>query len=120
MIAQGRPDQLKQQAGGPVLQAQPSRAQDIDAVAGALAALTGARPLINRDTGWVSVPVADPSVVAVAVRRLDELGLPCAELAVRRPSLDEVFLSLTGRGTETTRPADEAPARRGRLLRSSA
>lgn len=120
VIAQGRTDQLKQQAGGQVLQAQPSRAEDMDAVAAALATLTGARPLINGNTGWVSVPVTDPSLVAVAVRRLDDLGLSCAELAVRRPSLDEVFLTLTGRSTATNQPADKAPARRGRLQRSSA
>jgi oleandomycin transport system ATP-binding protein len=50
--------------------------------------------------------VADPSALANLVRRLDEGGLIVAELSLHSPSLDEVFLSLTGR------PADleEVPA----------
>lgn len=44
----------------------------------------------------VEVPVNDTALVAVAVRRLDEAGIAVADLALRRPSLDDVFLQLTG------------------------
>ncbi len=40
--------------------------------------------------------MTDPAMVPVVVRRLDESGIVAAELALRLPSLDEVFLTLTG------------------------
>ena len=43
------------------------------------------------------VPLPDPELLSAAVRRLDEAGIVAGELALRRPSLVEVFLSLTGR-----------------------
>ncbi|MGH3874979.1 MAG: ATP-binding cassette domain-containing protein [Pseudonocardiaceae bacterium] len=119
VIAAGRTDQLKKQIGGHVLQVQPGRPDELDAVAAELAILAGAGPVIDRDTGMVSVAVADPSLVAVSVRRCADAGLSIAELALRRPSLGEVFLTLTGRHAETTRPVDDVPARR-RLGRSAA
>jgi oleandomycin transport system ATP-binding protein len=44
----------------------------------------------------VSVPVSDGTSMPVVVRRLDEAGIAVTELALRLPSLDEVFLALTG------------------------
>lgn len=120
VIAQGATDQLKKQIGGQVLRMQPGRPQEMDAVAAVLATLDGASPVIDRNTGLVSVPITDSSLVAVAVRRCDDLGLSIAELAVRRPSLSEVFLTLTGCHAETIRPSDEAPVRRRRLTRRAA
>jgi hypothetical protein len=45
----------------------------------------------------LSVPVGDLSLPPAVFRHLDEAGIQLAELALRRPSLDEVFLTLTGR-----------------------
>jgi oleandomycin transport system ATP-binding protein len=120
VIAAGRVDQLKEQIGERVLQVQPSRPQEMDAVAAELVTLTGATPVIDRNTGVISVPVTDPSLVAVAVRRCDDAGLSLAELSLRRPSLGEVFLTLTSRHAETAGPVDEAPVRRRSLRRSAA
>ena len=50
----------------------------------------------------------DPAWLLVAVRRLDEAGIIVADLALRRPSLDEVFLTLTGRPAEAEPPEDGA------------
>jgi oleandomycin transport system ATP-binding protein len=44
----------------------------------------------------VTVGVADPGVVPALVRELDDKGIAVEELTLRKPSLDEVFLSLTG------------------------
>jgi oleandomycin transport system ATP-binding protein len=57
--------------------------------------------------------------VAAAVRRLDDAGVPIADLALRGPSLDDVFLNLTGRKAETA-AAEEAPIRGRRDRRSAA
>jgi oleandomycin transport system ATP-binding protein len=48
----------------------------------------------------VTAPVTDPASLAKLIRRLDETGLVVSELALRSPSLDEVFLTLTGHTTE--------------------
>ncbi|MGH3766653.1 MAG: ATP-binding cassette domain-containing protein [Pseudonocardiaceae bacterium] len=120
VIAAGTTDQLKKQIGRHVLQVRPGRPHELDAVTAELAVLAGAGPVIDRNTGMVSVPIADPSLVAVAVRRCDDAGLSIAELVLRRPSLGEVFLTLTGRHAETIRSVDDVPVRRRRLGRSAA
>ena len=48
-------------------------------------------------SGLVRVPVADAAVLPVIIRELDEAGVELAEFTLRKASLDEVFLALTGR-----------------------
>jgi len=55
-------------------------------------------------------------MLAEIVRRIDGAGLEIAELALRRPSLDDVFLALTGRRAEETPPADTTATAPGRAL----
>lgn len=57
----------------------------------------------HHDGQVVTVAIVDRSALAQAVRRLDEAGIAVEDLALRRPSLDEVFLALTGH------PAEEEP-----------
>jgi ABC-2 type transport system ATP-binding protein len=71
-------------------------------VVDSVATLSDAAPGVDDNTGRVSIRVGDrgsQSIVDV-VRRLDALGVRSEGLALRRPSLDDVFLSLTGHGTE--------------------
>ena len=64
-----------------------------------------------RSTAAVAAaPLTDPELMPAIVRRLDEAGVVVAELTLRRPSLDEVFLSLTGHAPAN--PGDPAPASR--------
>jgi oleandomycin transport system ATP-binding protein len=58
------------------------------------------RPTVDVVNALVSAPVVDGSVLPVVVRRLDEEGIAVTELALRLPSLDEVFLALTGHTAE--------------------
>ncbi len=106
VIAQGTPDELKATIGGQVLEVRPAEAGDLDRAAALLGELTGAQATIDRDLRLISVPMPDPTWLPVAVRRLDEAGVTVVDLALRRPSLDEVFLALTGRPAEATLPAD--------------
>ncbi|MGX7825676.1 ATP-binding cassette domain-containing protein [Actinokineospora sp. 24-640] len=102
VIASGTPHELKRRTGSQSMQVRPSLAADVPAVAGILAALTGAEPHVNPDTGVLTVPVADSVLLSTLVRRLDEAGITADELALRLPSLDEVFLSLTGHVAEAS------------------
>jgi oleandomycin transport system ATP-binding protein len=96
VIAVGTSDELKAKIGGQVVEARVDP-RDIEAVARILKDVSGNEPTVDRDTQLVSVAVGDPSALRTASRQLDEAGITVNELALRRPSLDEVFLSLTGR-----------------------
>jgi ABC-2 type transport system ATP-binding protein len=66
----------------------------------------------------VRVPVASGAAALIdAVRALDAEHVPVADLGLRRPSLDDVFLSLTGHHAEETRPeaSQPSPGRRGMI-----
>jgi oleandomycin transport system ATP-binding protein len=97
VVAEGRPDELKRRVGGQTLQVRPTSLRDLDAVQRILGDLTGVRPNRDDDTGLLTAPVNDPVLLSTLVRKLDEAGITADELALRLPSLDEVFLSLTGK-----------------------
>jgi oleandomycin transport system ATP-binding protein len=119
VIARGTSEQLKRQTGGQVLELRPADPAHLGVAADALASLSGGSSTVDPDAGLVGVAVDDASLVAAAVRRLDDAGVPIADLALRGPSLDDVFLSLTGRKAETA-AAEEAPIRGRRDRRSAA
>jgi oleandomycin transport system ATP-binding protein len=95
VVADGKPDELKRKIGGQTLQVRPTHWKDLDIVERILADLTGAKPARNDDTGVLITPVDDPVLMSTVVRRLDEAGITVDELALRLPSLDEVFLAIT-------------------------
>ncbi|GAA1827900.1 ATP-binding cassette domain-containing protein [Actinomadura chokoriensis] len=96
VIAEGTSDDLKGQIGRQTLvvrAAEPYRTAQLTAI---VAELTGERPETQQASGLVTAPVNDPKLLSALVRRLDEASIVAAELALRMPSLDEVFLTLTG------------------------
>jgi daunorubicin resistance ABC transporter ATP-binding subunit len=98
IIAEGTPDQLKEQVGGDVLTAAPARPDDLPIVVDVLRSLEGADPWVDERRSQVSIPVEDRIAALLATgRALDERSVAVKDLAVSRPSLDEVFLTLTGR-----------------------
>ena len=107
VIAEGTPDELKSLVGGQRLDVTLSEPADADAAAAALASLGDERPSV--DSGVVCVPIErrDGTIVQ-AVRRLDEAGIPIDDIAVRRPTLDDVFITLTGHVAEEREEAEEA------------
>jgi oleandomycin transport system ATP-binding protein len=100
VVADGRPDELKRRIGGQTLQVRPTLLADLDRVSIMLADLTGNQPTRDESGGLLTARVDDPVLLSALVRRLDDAGITADELALRLPSLDEVFLSLTGNGTE--------------------
>jgi ABC-2 type transport system ATP-binding protein len=100
VIAAGSPRELKQRFAGDVLDVTVQSLDDLDRAAAALAGIGSEAPRPERGTAKVSVSV-DRGVDALveAVRRLDEARITVADLGLRRPSLDDVFLALTGHTT---------------------
>jgi ABC-2 type transport system ATP-binding protein len=111
VIAAGTPDELKDRAGRDVIEVRPRAAGDLPAVEDILASVATETPRCDLDTSRVSV-AADGGAdqLTFVVRLLDERGIAVDDVGLRRPSLDEVFLTLTGRGVApaTTDQADPA------------
>jgi ABC-2 type transport system ATP-binding protein len=97
VIADGTPDELKSRAGRDVVEVRAHRADDLPALAAALASLGAEEPRTDVGTNRVTVPVdGGRAVIAAAVRALDTLDVEIDDVGLRRPTLDEVFLALTG------------------------
>lgn len=102
VIAAGTARELKNRIGGDVLEFSVVDRGRLGEAAEAVRALSEAEPLLDTETGRLSVRVGDGGSHALVetVRRLDALSIPTEGLAIRRPSLDDVFLALTGHAAE--------------------
>lgn len=96
IVAEGTATELKANVGTEVLSVRVAPEHTAEAV-GALADLTTDEPLVDAAAGEIRLAIADANVSAEAVRRLDAQSLPIAAVELQRPSLDDVFLTLTGK-----------------------
>jgi ABC-2 type transport system ATP-binding protein len=104
VIAEGTSDELKSECGGDRLEIRLDDGRNGEAAVAALADIAAGRPSL--DDGSLRVPLRQRrGAIAEAVRRLDRAGVGIDDIAVRSPTLDDVFLRLTG---HTAEPADEA------------
>jgi ABC-2 type transport system ATP-binding protein len=110
VIAEGTPDELKAQVGGERLEIHLcDRGRGEEALT-ALASIASDSPFL--ENGTVRVPVAERrGTIADAVRRLDDAGIAIDDISVSVPTLDDVFLTLTGRAVEQETEEAEAQAR---------
>jgi oleandomycin transport system ATP-binding protein len=99
VIATGTPDELKAATGSRVLQVTPADHGRLADVATLISERISATPSVATDSGVVSVQVTDGDALPAVVRALDDKGIELAEFALRKASLDEVFLTLTGQDT---------------------
>jgi ABC-2 type transport system ATP-binding protein len=111
VIATGSPTELKQQVGGDVVEVSAARAGDLDRLVALLSGIGSGRPLTDVRAQRVSVPTRDGvASLLTAARRIEESQIPITDLGLRRPSLDEVFLTLTGEAQQQEgRPAALPP-----------
>jgi len=107
VIAGGSAQQLKERLGGDLLEARVTEPADLDRAAALLAELAQAPPHIDADQQRVTVPTTGGTKLLIAAgRRFEEDQIPLDDLGIRRPSLDDVFLALTG--TKTGRATNDA------------
>ena len=96
-IATGTPTELKSQAGRDVVEVRVQHAHDLAAVAQILAPLGTEAPHFDEPARRVAVPVeGGTTTLATAVRLIAEQHIELDDIGLRRPTLDEVFLALTG------------------------
>jgi ABC-2 type transport system ATP-binding protein len=97
VIAEGTSSELKARVGGDRLELLARPGTEPRLLAQAMQGLGSGPPTVDGQLGRVIVPVADgPGVLPQVAARLAECGLEVSDLALRRPSLDDVFLTLTG------------------------
>jgi len=122
VVATGTPDELKAKTGGQVLQVAPAEPGRMAEVTALMTGLIRGEVSTNAETGVATAQVGDAALVRHIFRELDDRGIELAEIALRKASLDEVFLALTGHRAEEATPEEtEAPAgRRQKKLSRSA
>ena len=115
VIAEGTSDELKAMVGGDVLDFQVADFSQTQAAANAVAGIGREAPRVDEFNGHVALSVESPiGVITQAVRKLDEAGIQLRDLLIRRPTLDDVFLTLTGATIGDEEEADDVPAATGR------
>ena len=113
VVAEGTPDELKETVGGRVVEVRVADDAGIGPAAKVLSTLTGAEPGIDRGARLLTAAIAETRMLAKATRALEDAKVEVDEIALRRPSLDEVFLALTGHRAESDEDEtlEEAAAR---------
>ena len=114
VIARGTSDELKARTGGECVEVV---VHDRDDIAGAAQIMTGfmaegavvAEATVERHTRRITVPVSGGAkLLAEVIRELDARGIEIDDIGLRRPTLDDVFLSLTGHAAEAVTGNDSA------------
>ena len=96
VIAEGTADELKAELAGDVLELRLEQTSQLSHAADVLRSLGSDAPQVDESAGRLTLNVSDgPQSLIQAVRKLDEAEIKLADLSLRRPSLDDVFLSLT-------------------------
>jgi ABC-2 type transport system ATP-binding protein len=114
VIAAGTSEELKGRVGGDVLEFTVPDRDRLDDAAAAIADIGEGEPHVDKETGVINVGVGGRGSDALveAVRGLDAAGVQTQGLALRRPSLDDVFLALTGHAAEEDDPGGRRRGRR--------
>jgi ABC-2 type transport system ATP-binding protein len=98
VVAEGTADDLKNRMGGDVLEIRINAPRELERAAALIGRLCHATPQIDSALGLISVPTkGGPRTLIDAGKALDDAGIVLDDLGIRRPSLDDVFLAITGR-----------------------
>jgi ABC-2 type transport system ATP-binding protein len=119
VIAEGTADELKDRAGGSVLEVRVAERANAVGAAQLLSELADAEAQVDDVTGQITLPadVMGLDLLTRAADRLRDSGYDVTDIGLRRPTLDDVFLNLTGKSTTEGTGGDE-PTRGGRRSRS--
>ncbi len=106
VIAEGSPDRLKSQLGGDRIDVVVRDADQLAAAASIVSRAAGAEADVDLDARRVSAPIRDrTSVMTAVIGGLGAAEITPEDFAIRRPTLDEVFIQLTGHRTDESEPA---------------
>ncbi len=107
-IAHGTADELKARVGGERIELTVTTLDAVDRAREILARISGADGQLQQRSRTLAAPISGgPPVFRELLRAIDEAGIAVYDVGLRRPTLDDVFLSLTGHGTQ---PVEDAEA----------
>ncbi len=109
-VAEGTSDQLKASVGTSTLQLRLADTSDVPTAAGVVDRVLGEPPVTTPEAGGLHVALTDANRAADVLIALREAGVGIASVSVQKPTLDEVFLALTGHDTGSDDPGDDATA----------
>ena len=121
IIAEGTADELKDQIGGEVVELDVKDPTQVSQVAQTLSGVGVGEPSVDAEAGTIRIPVGSdgPAALLESVRRLDDVKLALEDIALHRPTLDDVFLSLTGHAAEEEQQEQVSTGRRKRGQRQN-
>ena len=120
VVAEGTSDELKSSVGRSSLQLRLDDPRDVEDAILAVERVLGTRPTASPEGARLAAPMQDPDRVTDLLVTLRDAGIHLAELSVQKPTLDEVFLTLTGHGVEADGADAEASETDRRLEGSRA
>ena len=106
-VAEGSPDELKASAGNSTLQLQLAEGADQDLARQVVWRVVGREPVLTPESGRMNVPLDTADGAGDVLIGLGKAGVTIASVSVAQPTLDEVFLALTGHGTREPDQPDE-------------
>ncbi|CAI9406484.1 ATP-binding cassette domain-containing protein [Nocardioides sp. T2.26MG-1] len=113
-VAEGTPDELKTSVGSSTLQLRMTEPLDTDGAAGVVRRILAEEPVLTPEAGGLNVALTDANQAAEVLIALRQAGLSIVSATVQKPTLDEVFMAITGHGAEEpdplTVPQMEVPA----------
>lgn len=99
-VAEGTPDELKTSVGSSTLQLRMSQPADTDDAADVVRRVLSEEPVLTPEAGGLNVALVDANHAAEVLIALRQSGLSIASATVQKPTLDEVFMAITGHGAE--------------------
>jgi oleandomycin transport system ATP-binding protein len=112
VIEAGTPQELKNRLGGYIIDVTPDEPEDAEKVRRILKPLAVQGAALDLDGRTLSVPVPEPAVFWTAVSKLKARNVALAQIALRETTLDEIFLTVAGRPSQTA-PAEPGAADKG-------
>jgi ABC-2 type transport system ATP-binding protein len=107
-VAEGTPDELKTSVGSSTLQIQLADSADQDLAWQVVRRVVGREPVLTPESGGLNVPLDAADAAADVLIGLRQAGVPITSVSVAKPTLDEVFLALTGHDAGDAGDADHA------------
>jgi len=107
-VAEGTPDELKTSVGNSTLQLQLAAETDHELARQVVRRVAGTEPVLTPESGRMNVPLDSADHAADVLIAFRQAGVSISSVSVAQPTLDEVFLSITGHDTADTAEADEA------------
>ncbi|MFD1721456.1 ATP-binding cassette domain-containing protein [Amnibacterium endophyticum] len=108
VVAEGTADDLKSSVGTASLQLRLADPADADLARAAVRDVLHVEAIASAERAWLTVPLSDPDRVTDLLIELRGSGVRLAEFGVQKPTLDEVFLTITGKPASTEAEKEEA------------